>query len=337
MFNSVTSAQPRYRSGAVARMVRIPVSTLRIWERRYQVVGPQLTDSGHRLYTGADVERLLLIKQLIDLGHAVGTVARLPTPALQDIADARAALQTPVLPLRPRAALLGLGLARRLGTRALERVASWADLAAAEAAGASGPGAPDGPATLPQADLLVAELATLQPDTADRLLALMRRLGVQRSVVVYGFGAEIAAKRLRDGGCRLHRAPLSDAELRGLVDDAAASLPGLPGSAPAAVAGANLPASTVPPRRFDDAALAQLAAASTTVACECPRHVVELVMLMANFETYSAECISRSAADATLHEHLHRVAGTARAMFEAALVRVALADGIPLPAVPAEA
>ena len=58
MFTSVSSEQPRYRSGAVARMAHIPVSTLRIWERRYQVIDPAVTDSGHRLYTGADVERL---------------------------------------------------------------------------------------------------------------------------------------------------------------------------------------------------------------------------------------------------------------------------------------
>ena len=333
MFTSISSEHPRYRSGAVARMVRIPVSTLRIWERRYQVVGPQLTDSGHRLYTGADVERLLLIKQLIDLGHAVGTVARLPTPALQDIADARAALQTPVvLPLRPRVALLGLGLARRLGSRALERVGTWADLAAAEAATPAATSA-DTPALAP-ADLLVAEMATLQPESADRLLALMRRLGVQRSVVVYGFGAEIAAQRLRDAGCRLHRAPLSDSDLRALVDDAAASLPGMAGNTAAGLAQAMPNSCMVPTRRFDDAALAQLATASSTVACECPRHLVELVQLMGNFETYSAECIHRNPADAALHDHLHRVAGTARAMFEAALVRVALADGIPLPAAP---
>ena len=338
MFISVSSEQPRYRSGAVARMVRIPVSTLRIWERRYQVVGPQLTDSGHRLYTGADVERLLLIKQLIDLGHAVGTVARLPTPALQDIADARAALQTPVvLPLRPRVALLGLGLARRLGSRALERVGTWADLAAAEAAGAAAAGATTGAPALAPADLLVAELATLQPESADRLLALMRLLGVQRSLVVYGFGAEIAAQRLRDNGCRLHRAPVSDTELRALVDQAAASLPGLAGSTAAGPAEAAPPGSAAPARRFDAAGLAQLAAASSTVACECPRHVVELVQLMGNFETYSAECISRNPDDAALHDHLYRVAGTARAMFEAALVRVALADGIALPAAPAPA
>lgn len=359
MFNSVSSEQPRYRSGAVARMVRIPVSTLRIWERRYRVVGPWLTDSGHRLYTGADVERLLLIKQLIDIGHAVGTVARLPTPALQDISDARAALQAPaaLAPVRPRAALLGLGLPRRLGARSLQRVGTWANLAAAEAA----LDAPDAPASASappaaasatataaasttasaalQADLLVAEMATLQPESAERLLRLMQRLGVQCCVLVYGFGAEGATQRLRDAGCRLHRAPLSDVELRMLVDAAVGTLVG-PAAAQApdsgwtgdGLAAAGQPASTVPARLFDDDALAQLAAASTTVACECPRHVVELVMLLGNFETYSAECVSRSPADAALHGHLQRVSGQARAMFEAALVRVAEADAIPLPA-----
>ncbi|MFS8063941.1 MAG: MerR family transcriptional regulator, partial [Luteimonas sp.] len=34
---------PHYRSGAVARMVRMPVSTLRIWEQRYKVVAPATT------------------------------------------------------------------------------------------------------------------------------------------------------------------------------------------------------------------------------------------------------------------------------------------------------
>ena len=353
MFTSVSSGQPRYRSGAVARMVRIPVSTLRIWERRYQVVGPSVTDSGHRLYTGADVERLLLIKQLIDIGHAVGTLARLPTPALQDISDARAALLTPApsAPLRPRAALLGLGLPRRLGVRGLQRVGTWADLAAAEAAldaqhaqahdspATDGGAAPGAPASL-AADLLVAELATVQPESAARLLALMKRLGVQCCVLVYGFAAETATQQLRDAGCRLHRAPLSDVELRMLVDAAVGTLAlGAAGGLSGAAAGwlsdglaqAGMAAAAVPARLFDDAVLAQLAAASSTVACECPRHVAELVMLLGNFETYSAECVSRSPADAALHGHLQRVAGQARAMFEAALVRVAEADAIALP------
>lgn len=327
MFNSVSSEQPRFRSGAVARMVRIPVSTLRIWERRYQVVGPSQTASGHRLYSGADVERLLLIKQLSELGHAIGSIARLPNAALLEIADARAALSSPAAhALRPRAVLLGLGLPRRLGALALQRVGTWADLAAAEAALAAGDGSL-------RAELLVAELATLQPSSAERLLALAQRLGVQRSVLVYGFGADAAAQRLRAAGWQPRRAPLEDAELRSLVDHAAAALAGAP---PAAVANTATTAATAPPadapsRLFDDAALAQLAAASSTVACECPRHLAELVMLLGNFETYSAECAARGPADAALHAHLQQVAASARAMFEGALLRVAQAELIPLP------
>ena len=49
-----TIDEARYRSGAVARMVRMPVATLRIWERRYQVSAPALTPTGQRLYSAAD-------------------------------------------------------------------------------------------------------------------------------------------------------------------------------------------------------------------------------------------------------------------------------------------
>jgi MerR family transcriptional regulator, light-induced transcriptional regulator len=331
-FNPVSSEQPRYRSGAVARMVRIPVATLRIWERRYQVVGPALTPSGHRLYSGADVERLLLIKQLVDQGHAIGSLARLTAASLLEITDARAMLSAPAstaAPVRARAALIGLGLPRRLGAIALQRVVVWADLAAADQAMAAQP--PDG--TPLRAELLVAELATLQPDSANRLLALMRRLGAEQAVVVYGFGPEVVAERLRRAGCSLHRAPMDDAALRTLVSTLCASTTGLlrvtasPDGTPTPLAG---PAN-VPPRRFDDDTLVQLAAASGTMACECPRHVAELVMMLAHFETYSAECVNRGPDDAALHTHLHRVAGTARAMFEDALVRVAEAESLPVP------
>ena len=66
-----------YRIGAVARLTGVNVDTLRIWERRYQVVTPQRSEGGSRLYCEADIERLVLIKRLVDAGHAIGTVAGL--------------------------------------------------------------------------------------------------------------------------------------------------------------------------------------------------------------------------------------------------------------------
>ena len=87
-----------------------------------------------------------------------------------------------------------------------------------------------------------------------------------------------------------------------------------------------------PPRRWDDAALADIAGLSSTIACECPRHVAEILMQLSHFEAYSAECRNRSPADAELHAYLAGVAASARAKFEEALERVALHEGLLMPA-----
>jgi hypothetical protein len=70
---------------------------------------------------------------------------------------------------------------------------------------------------------------------------------------------------------------------------------------------------------------------SSTIACECPRHVAELLMQLSHFEAYSAECRHRNAADAELHSYLQQVAATSRIRFEAALEHVALHEGLILP------
>ena len=73
-----------YRIGAVSRLTSIPADTLRIWERRYNLVDPQRTEKGGRLYSQADVNRLTMIKALVDQGHAISTVANLDTRELND-------------------------------------------------------------------------------------------------------------------------------------------------------------------------------------------------------------------------------------------------------------
>ena len=56
-------------------MANMPVATLRIWEQRYQAVHPATAASGHRLYSPADVQRVLMLRQLTEQGHAIGTLA----------------------------------------------------------------------------------------------------------------------------------------------------------------------------------------------------------------------------------------------------------------------
>ena len=76
-----------HRSGAVAKMLGMPVATLRVWERRYGLTQSALSPGGQRRYSAADVRRLSLIKQLADRGHAIGSLAPLDVPQLQQVAS----------------------------------------------------------------------------------------------------------------------------------------------------------------------------------------------------------------------------------------------------------
>lgn len=72
----------RYPIRAVSKLTGISVDTLRAWERRYAVVEPERDERG-RLYSEADVERLKLLRQLVEQGHAIGRVAALTSEELR--------------------------------------------------------------------------------------------------------------------------------------------------------------------------------------------------------------------------------------------------------------
>ena len=79
--------QHRLRSGTAARLAGLPVTTLRVWERRYGVVAAIKTESGQRVYSAHDVSRLRLLRQLTRAGHAIGTIATLELDSLQALAS----------------------------------------------------------------------------------------------------------------------------------------------------------------------------------------------------------------------------------------------------------
>ena len=72
-----------YRIGTVSKLTGISPDTLRIWERRYEVVTPERSSGGGRLYTTGDIARLKLIRRLVDKGDAIGVVAGLSHEELQ--------------------------------------------------------------------------------------------------------------------------------------------------------------------------------------------------------------------------------------------------------------
>jgi DNA-binding transcriptional MerR regulator len=66
-----------YSIGAVARMVDVPVSTLRAWEERYELVRPRRSEGGQRLYSRDEVDQLRFIKQKLEQGLSPAEAHRL--------------------------------------------------------------------------------------------------------------------------------------------------------------------------------------------------------------------------------------------------------------------
>lgn len=68
--------------GALSRATRIPVETLRTWERRYGSPKPERKPSGHRLYPASSVAHLRQVARLLARGHRPGEVLRLSAQEL---------------------------------------------------------------------------------------------------------------------------------------------------------------------------------------------------------------------------------------------------------------
>jgi DNA-binding transcriptional MerR regulator len=328
-----------HRSGAVARMLRMPVATLRIWERRYGLTHAARSPSGQRLYSADDVRRLALVKQLTELGHAIGSLAPLNVQQLQRVAatHARTVAATqrrseavdadPVPPPRAwRLAVIGAGLGARLKRPALLRrlgrplqLLGPFDDAAQAAAAVRGT----------DVDAVLIHEPQLHEGWLAAIDAAAPGLAAVPKAVFYGFAADAVCEALASAGTALLREPQPDAVLAQwlhMLSSAGANRSTQPAAGPLAPS-----TEPVPTRRWDDASLAEFAGRSSTIACECPRHVAELLVQLSHFEAYSTACEHRSAADAELHALLGRVAAASRARFEAALEHVALHEGLLLP------
>lgn len=317
---------PSYRIGAVSRLTGVPADTLRVWERRYSVVTPFRAESGTRLYGPEDVGRLTLIKRLVDRGDAISSVANLSLAQLRDRVSGADLSEPEGAPGRPcRVAVLGAALSDRLSRegpalQGLELVglfdspqpflASVRDLAP---------------------DLVLFDYPTVQPDQAREVGNLLAFSGATRGLLIYGFATRATLERLDARRVLTKRAPVDAAELRRWC--LALHQSGRPGGgrspdgSEAPEVDIGLP---IPSRRFTDRELAQIATASTTVRCECPYHLVDLVSALAAFEAYSEECEIRHADDAALHAFLNASTAHARSIMETALAKVVAAEGIPV-------
>ena len=61
----------------VSRLTGVNPVTLRAWERRYGLIQPTRTDSGHRLYSQANIDAVRSILSWLERGVAVSKVGKI--------------------------------------------------------------------------------------------------------------------------------------------------------------------------------------------------------------------------------------------------------------------
>lgn len=99
----------------VERLTGVPRATLRIWERRYGFPHPARNESGERVYTRGDIEKLRVLQRLLDHGARPGALIHLPLEQL------RARLAPDDEPARRLPASTLLQLVQRRDCGALQR------------------------------------------------------------------------------------------------------------------------------------------------------------------------------------------------------------------------
>ena len=76
-----------YTMKVVTQRTGLTQHTIRVWEKRYGAVNPERTSTNRRLYSEADVERLLLLHRATAQGHSIGRIAPLSDEELKTLID----------------------------------------------------------------------------------------------------------------------------------------------------------------------------------------------------------------------------------------------------------
>jgi len=322
-----------YEISAVARLTGISSHVLRVWERRYGVVDPQRSETKRRQYTQADIQRLALLKTLVDNGHAIGSVAHLSTEQLEErlsnVLEAKSADHLPQSTGNSGVVRIGqVGALSRAAVReaadgapALRIVGEFRDME--ELSHTLQPGS---------IDLLILEKDTIFPDEIGDIQQLISTLRVRRAILIYRFAQNDVIQPLDIRRITALRAPVTAAEIRlaCIADIQMALRSAAPVEAPAEPPRGKVerPLTEIPDREFSDEQLVKVAQVSSVVKCECPQHLANLLSSLFAFEKYSEQCENRNAEDAELHAFLHRTTAECRSRMESALSEVLSKEGI---------
>jgi MerR family transcriptional regulator, light-induced transcriptional regulator len=308
-----------FKIGVVSKITNIPVDTLRIWERRYSVVTPIRSKKADRLYQTKDLNRLSLLKMLVDRGHSIGTIARLTNSELNDILKSHEQnilrKKNDNLPSTFSAVAIGEVISLQLKySQSNNSHVAFTGIYKNENDFLENN-------KEKSIDILILEYPTIHEDHIDKIEALFKKSGAQELILIYGFTNSAAKANLNKNNYTYIQAPITADILQTAITNLIKEKDFKNDNHP------EIDISTrAPSRKYTNSQLIKLSSASSTIKCECPQHLSSIILKLIQFEKYSTECVNRYNKDSKLHAILGNMTGHARSIMEEALTKITKAE-----------
>ena len=302
----------QYAIGVVARRTQTHPETIRVWERRYELIVPGRSETGRRLYSENDIAKLTLVKRLTELGHSVSSLAKLSNDELRDRLNASLASE----PSKYAEQLSKLRIVfanDSLRLRLSRELLIHEDITVVDF-----PNKNPSSVMEPRADIVIVDLVTLNEESLSDVRHYLVETGCESAVVIFNFGTKKSILELEDAGVVCLKGSVAAAE----IYRACRSIKPTVSNSRSALN------QTVTSPRFTNEQLSRIAALTSKIACECPNHLAELIINLTAFEKYSSECANRNEEDAQLHFQLNQSAGASRLILEESLIRLMEIEGI---------
>ena len=310
MNTALFEPRPLYGIGTVARLTGLRPDTLRAWERRYGLGASHKSATGRRQYTQADLDHLQLIAALVNDGARIGEIANSERKTLEMLLRQRGIRGREALSKsKPRAVFVGAALCKWLDSHqgcisGVDARLARMDIAAMEESAF---------VVLKDSDVMILESASLSRASVTRIKSLHDDALAKRIIVVYQFGNTQWLEDLQAAGVGAMAFPPDAGKLafeiaRNIAESEISAGEGNLGEL-----------MTAKPRQFGAVELAAAASLESTLNCECPKHIAQLITALIAFEEYSASCSVDNWHEAAVHSCIYAYAGQARHLMEKAL------------------
>lgn len=300
-----------YKIGAASKITGVNIATLRVWENRYGVVEPIRINGTQRGFSKKDVDRISMIKQLVDAGDSISTLSKLSLEELElrmqpsvnnsQIISEKSKNKIKAVAIgtripevgRPSPHLAEVSVAARYELSTIMDNLSAINL--------------DG-------DIIIFEIASLHAETVELIIEVLTVSEIGHAVVIYRFGSANGMKLAQLDG-RIHpiQAPVFPIDIQIASNFVVNSTFG---------SSVNVTEEETDHVVFSEKELWEISVMSNPIHCECPKHLSSIISSLRGFEKYSSDCEDLDEKDLILHKELEKKTSQARIIMEKALRKV---------------